>query len=86
MWKKQAIESNRACTKVKESIRFRSVILNIRTPATTSHCPIGDIDQSRDPLKLLLKENDTIKTWETALLGATKQSHLMSVFQWILYV
>lgn len=43
--------------------------------------PTKDVDECRDPLKLLLKENDIIKTWLTALLGATEERHLMSVFQ-----
>ncbi|KAF3832456.1 hypothetical protein F7725_026121 [Dissostichus mawsoni] len=37
------------------------------------------LDESRDPLKVLLKKNDIIKTWQTALWGATAQSRLVSV-------
>lgn len=38
------------------------------------------LDESEDPLKLLLKKNDIIKTWQTALMGATAWSRLVSVF------
>lgn len=59
--------------------------LNINAPSTATvpsyFCPTGDVDESRDPLKLLLKENDIIKKWQTALRGTTELSRLMSIYQ-----
>lgn len=66
---------------MKASVKFKSGTVNIKAPPPSSSCPTGDVDESRDPLKLLLKENDIIKTWLTALRGTTEHSHLMSVYQ-----
>uniref|UniRef100_A0A8C9YCX5 Spermatogenesis associated 17 n=1 Tax=Sander lucioperca TaxID=283035 RepID=A0A8C9YCX5_SANLU len=66
----------------KRVIILQSVILIIKDPQHPLLVPLDmALDESRDPLKLLLKKNDIIKTWQTALLGATAQSRLVSVFQ-----
>lgn len=74
--------SNRERTKV--CLAYKSLLehphTHTHTPALPS-CPFGNVDESREPSKLLLKENDIIKRWQTALLGATEQRHLMCVFQ-----
>lgn len=85
-WEKT--ESNRTCAKGERAYAFyKCLILLIRGSQHPLLVPLEmRLDESRDPLKLLLKKNDIIKTWQTALLGATAQSSLMPVPQWVLYV
>uniref|UniRef100_A0A8C2WUD0 Spermatogenesis associated 17 n=1 Tax=Cyclopterus lumpus TaxID=8103 RepID=A0A8C2WUD0_CYCLU len=62
--------------------QVRCVILIIKDPQHPLLVSIEmALDESRDPLKVLLKKNYIIKTWQTALLGATAESRLVSVIQ-----
>lgn len=75
--------SNRAHARGEKSVSYAKVSYQLLEP---SHHPLLVpvelvLDESRDPLKLLLKKNDIIKTWQTALLGASVQSRLLSPFQ-----
>lgn len=65
--------------KVKENSQICSWLPSLTRPSPPR--PTRDVDECGERLKLLLKENDIIKTWLTAPLGATEERHLMSVFR-----
>uniref|UniRef100_A0A665SXS1 Spermatogenesis associated 17 n=1 Tax=Echeneis naucrates TaxID=173247 RepID=A0A665SXS1_ECHNA len=62
-------------TSCSSKLTLPPIINKKQQPTTSPSFPRGVVlDESRDPLKLLSKKNDIIKTWQTSLSGDTAQS------------